>query len=117
MIGEMMEGYGLRPELIAGSDEHAMYVVWSNEHRAWWRANRCGYSVGLEHAGVYSRDEAISICQHARDGWRPGEVPPEIPVLLADALACETESLSSELERLADEAACRRSGPSADVRR
>lgn len=64
----------------------AAYLIWSNEHRAWWRPNSRGYTVELEAAGRYSRAEAISIAANARDGWRKGEPPPEIALPERDAL-------------------------------
>jgi len=63
----------------------AEYYIWSNEHRAWWRGNKCGYTINLHEAGTYTRVEAITICANARQGWREGEPPPEIPVLAVDA--------------------------------
>ncbi len=65
------------------------FLIWSNEHSAWWRANRAGYTIHLREAGWYSHADALSICAGARDGWRPGTPPPELPVALADAIACE----------------------------
>lgn len=65
-----------------------MYLVWSNEHGAWWRPNRQGYTVIFQSAGRYSRDEAISICANARDGWEAKLTPSEIPVREQDALEC-----------------------------
>ena len=61
------------------------YLIWSNEHRAWWRPNSCGYTSKLREAGHYSRNEAITISSRARDGWKEGEPPPEIPVRIVDA--------------------------------
>lgn len=43
------------------------YVIWSNEHRAWWRANSCGYSVNIMGAGLYEKDEAEKICRCAAE--------------------------------------------------
>jgi hypothetical protein len=37
------------------------YVIWSNEHQAWWRPNSHGYTRWIEDAGRYARDEAVSI--------------------------------------------------------
>ena len=48
------------------------------------RPNRCGYTLEFRAAGRYSRDEALLICRDARGGWRPGQVPPEIPVRESD---------------------------------
>lgn len=39
-------------------------AIWSGEHRAWWRANRCGYTNALEAAGVYSLADAIDATHH-----------------------------------------------------
>ncbi len=66
----------------------AQYLIWSNERRLWWRPNRCGYTIRIEEAGRYSREDALRICKNARDGWRPGDPPPEIPVLDLDASHC-----------------------------
>ena len=32
--------------------------IWSAEHRAWWRPDRCGYTIHLEADGVYDFAEA-----------------------------------------------------------
>ena len=41
------------------------WIVWSNEHRAFWAPNRQGYTKAIEKAGRYSRDEAENICRYA----------------------------------------------------
>lgn len=64
------------------------YLVWSNEHGAWWRANSQGYTMHLAMAGQYERDEALKICGLGRDGWRSNGAPDEIPVRMEDAAAC-----------------------------
>jgi hypothetical protein len=46
----------------AAADE---YFIWSNEHRAWWRAGARGYSQGLREAGRYTREQAMRICRDA----------------------------------------------------
>lgn len=73
------------------------YLVWSHEHGAWWRENRCGYAVPLAAAGRYTREEAISICARARDGWPKNTAPTEIPVREADALECEAAAPQIEM--------------------
>ena len=68
-----------------------MYLVWSNEHRLWWRPNSRGYCPDWESAGRYTRQEAIAICAGARDGWggpKSQPSPAEIPVREEDAQAC-----------------------------
>lgn len=61
------------------------YVIWSNEHRAWWRPNECGYCTMLAGAGRYTREDALAICIRARGGRRFNDNPSEIPVLFDDA--------------------------------
>ena len=69
------------------------FLIWSNEHGAWWRPGSAGYTIHAEAAGRYSHAEALAISAGARDGWRPGQAPPEIPVAEADVLACEERGL------------------------
>jgi hypothetical protein len=62
------------------------YLIWSNEHRAWWRPDRCGYTTAIENAGRYDRAEACAIASNARGGWSKGKNPPEIALPEADAI-------------------------------
>lgn len=66
------------------------YLIWSNEHRAWWGPGARGYAEMIAQAGRYSRDEAIKICARAQDGrgHMANGQPPEIPVRLEDAREC-----------------------------
>jgi hypothetical protein len=60
------------------------YLIWSNEHRAWWRGNRHGYTRGLYAAGQFSRAEALKICADAvPQAMHVGAIA-EIPARLAD---------------------------------
>lgn len=62
------------------------YLVWSNEHRAWWRPNNSGYTIHFEQAGRYSRDEAIKNSQtRSRE---EGEPMPEIAIAEQDVIEC-----------------------------
>lgn len=61
------------------------YLVWSNEHSAWWGPNNAGYYSKIEAAGRYTREEALGICIGARGGRRFNENPSEVPVLCEDA--------------------------------
>lgn len=60
------------------------YLVWSNEHGAWWRPKSAGYTRNRDEAGRYTRREAISICANARNGFGADAMPSEIPVPLDD---------------------------------
>jgi len=57
-----------------------LYLVWSNEHDAWWKPNRCGYTHDVWRAGRYDQAAAAEICQRAAHGWRGGSPPPEVMV-------------------------------------
>lgn len=78
----------IKPQWRDGAD----YVVWSNEHKAWWGPNNRGYANRLGNAGHYTRDEALKICGDARGGWCWEGAPPEMPMRLADALHCYPEA-------------------------
>lgn len=39
--------------------------IWSIEHNAYWKPNRCGYTKKIEEAGDYPLTEALSICANA----------------------------------------------------
>jgi hypothetical protein len=74
------------------SDESKKWVVWSNEHRAYWGPNRSGYRRCIETAGRYTHDEARAICFPGRGGggdWPPPEMMfpdpmPDAPELVSD---------------------------------
>lgn len=42
-----------------------MNLIWSIEHRAWWRPGRVGYTLVLQEAGTYSDAEAAEILARA----------------------------------------------------
>lgn len=56
------------------------YLIWSNEHGAWWRPGSFGYTSDIAEAGRYGKDEATRICTsfHAP---RPEGVAHEVMVL------------------------------------
>lgn len=59
------------------------YVIWSNEHKAWWRPNRLGYTNVLKEAGLYSQEDAQDITADATIHWTRGR-PNELPIRVAD---------------------------------
>ena len=73
-------------------DMEGNYLIWSNEHRAWWGPGRHGYVQGIDGAGRYSRAEAIEICTHALMTGRHIGMISEIPVRLADVRAAITDN-------------------------
>jgi len=61
-----------------------LYLIWSNEHRGWWKPGGYGYASGLAYAGRYSRDNALRICRDAIPQAGHVGLISEIPVRLAD---------------------------------
>ena len=75
----LIEVYGLPP---AGR----RFLIWSNEHQAYWRPNRAGYTERASDAGLYPQNEAIEICEAASHGSKgtPNETmlpPSAVPKL------------------------------------
>lgn len=60
-----------------------MYLIWSHEHRAWWRPNQRGYTTAFDQAGVYSCEDAREIVDGATHDWTSG-LPNELPVRIED---------------------------------
>lgn len=60
------------------------YLIWSNEHGAWWGPGECGYVARTADAGRYSRELALQICTNAMPGRAGREPLNEIPVRLED---------------------------------
>ncbi|TDD54558.1 hypothetical protein E1286_05035 [Nonomuraea terrae] len=59
------------------------YLVWSNEHRAYWGPNKSGYTTDWLNAGRYGAKDAAD-CFGARS-WEPRKPPPEVMVLAPDS--------------------------------
>lgn len=55
-------------------------VIWSSEHRAWWRAHRRGYCADPAGAGLYTLKEALAATLH---------VGPEKRIRIEDVPAIE----------------------------
>jgi hypothetical protein len=68
----------------------AAYLIWSNEHEAWWGPGEMGYVLNVAHAGRYRREHAIAICKRALFGRHKGLPFPELAILERDALDCTT---------------------------
>jgi hypothetical protein len=46
------------------------YLIWSVEHRAWWRSRGFGFTTAAHKAGYYSEEEAREIVDRANVGGR-----------------------------------------------
>lgn len=56
------------------------WLIWSNEHRMWWGAGRCGYFKLRSKAGRYSFDEAVRIVTEGNQFRHPAEDPQEMMI-------------------------------------
>jgi hypothetical protein len=66
------------------SDTSETYLVWSNEHRGWWKPGGYGYSPGLRGAGHFTREHALRICREALPTAAHIGLISEVPVRMAD---------------------------------
>jgi hypothetical protein len=73
-----------------------LWLIWSNEHQAWWRPNHAGYTPFIEEAGRYEFDVAAKIVADANHGGplpnkhtagRPNAISYEAMVLAPEAFA------------------------------
>jgi hypothetical protein len=53
--------------------EKDLVLIYSLEHNAYWKPERCGYTSDREIAGRYPRAEARAICDDANKYIPPGE--------------------------------------------
>ena len=53
------------------------YIIWSFQHKAWWRADSLGYTVKIEEAGEYSYNEALERMLGANWMFRDGIIKPD----------------------------------------
>ena len=63
------------------------YVIWSEEHGAWWRFGSAGYTHSLEQAGRYTKGQAdlivadANLVIHPETGFYPERTFNEIAIL------------------------------------
>jgi hypothetical protein len=51
-----------------------VFLVWSEEHGAWWRPGRMGYTRSIREAGRYSLEDAADICERANRYLPDGQI-------------------------------------------
>jgi hypothetical protein len=61
--------------VVSAEAKMSEWLIWSNEHSAWWGPESCGYPRDIASAGKYTLGQAISICTSR--AWMRGQVPPE----------------------------------------
>lgn len=59
-------------------NEKPLWLVWSNEHKAWWGPSSSGYRLKVEQAGRYTWAEALRCCESRT--YSGEKMPPEVPV-------------------------------------
>lgn len=60
------------------------WLVWSNEHQAWWRPGLLGYTTEIIAAGRYSLEEALECASSRSHTGVPPEVVVPSPELIAE---------------------------------
>lgn len=63
------------------------YLIWSEEHGAWWRPARCGYTRSMKEAGRYSLKDAEEVTIAANLGETFCEVPVRVSLAIQHACA------------------------------
>lgn len=69
-----------------GQDE---FLIWSEEHRGWWKPNHCGYTGLLANAGRYAADEAERIVRNANFNGDFREIAIPIPAGLDELIEAQ----------------------------
>lgn len=76
--------------------ELAYWLVWSHEHNAWWRPKGCGYTVRVDGAGRFTKDEARQHCL-SRSPRKFEDCPPPEVAVIAPEFADTHAQLTAEL--------------------
>lgn len=57
------------------------WLIWSNEHHAWWRPNAAGYTTDRNEAGRYAFNVAVQIVADANRYLAPNDPPNESMIM------------------------------------
>lgn len=73
------------------------WLIWSNQHNAYWGPGSCGYTRDVDKAGRYSTANAARICESA-NAYRGNKLPHEIMVPSPEltATVCKMEELACQ---------------------
>lgn len=76
------------------TEDTQQYLVWSNEHQAWWAPYECGYISIISQAGRYDRSMAARICQSANAYLAEGREPNEVMVLAPECIDTHVQPIA-----------------------
>ena len=84
----------------------ADWLVYSNEHSAYWRPDEKGYTTDVAQAGRYTKEHADEICQAAIPGRIGRGKPPEVAIHVDDPIvmteAAHADQLADQLQAYVD---------------
>jgi len=86
-------------KLVDRTDEEGarIWLVWSNEHGAWWRPNTWGYTYQISEAGRYTEAEAI---RHSQSRPATPTAPcPEVMLLAPEAQMARLDAMTDRMMR------------------
>jgi hypothetical protein len=63
-----------------------LYLIWSEEHQAWWHANRHQYTRSIFEAGRFRQPDACEIVLAANAYLDPAHDPPLNEIAIPDPL-------------------------------
>jgi len=63
-----------------------LYLIWSEEHEAWWSQSGCGYTCSIYKAGRYTQKQACDIVKKANQYLDPSCDPPLHEIAIPDPL-------------------------------
>jgi len=67
-------------------EEPTEFLIWSEEHMAWWRPGGLGYTGFMRDAGRFSKEKAESICREANFDQNFNECPVPLTSVMAQAM-------------------------------
>jgi hypothetical protein len=87
-------------KIVNDRDAKEAFLIWSNQHKSWWRPNSQGYTYFVEKAGRYNREQAMRI---AAQTWRHAENGPPDEIAIPEYVVVWHQTLSEAMDRTAQE--------------
>lgn len=63
-----------------------IWLIWSNEHAAWWKPRGMGYTGIIGEAGRFSFGESVAYCEAMSRHQGADGVPKEVALLAPEAV-------------------------------